>query len=41
MSESGGRIDSVMSYGHKAAVVGVLLAVGIILFMFALADGFS
>ncbi len=41
MSESGGRVDSVMTYGHKAAIAGVLLAVGIILFMFALADGFS
>ena len=41
MSESGGRVDSVSTYGHKAAIVGVLLAGGIILFMFALADGFS
>ena len=40
MSDTG-RVDNVMTYGHAAAIVGVLLAVGIICFMFAVADGFS
>lgn len=40
MSDTG-RVDSVTTYGHKTAIVGILLAAGIIWFMFALADGFS
>ena len=40
MSDTG-RVDNVMTYGHATAIVGVLLAVGIIWFMFAVADGFS
>ena len=40
MSDTG-RVDSVETYGHATAIVGVLLAVGIIWFMFAVADGFS
>lgn len=35
------RSDDVTTYGHLAAIVGFLLAAGIVWFMFSLADGFS
>lgn len=40
MSDTG-RVDNVTTYGHATAIVGFLLSVGIIWFMFAVADGFS
>ena len=40
MSDTG-RVDNVTTYGHKTTIVGILLAAGIIWFMFTLADGFS
>jgi len=35
------RIDSVTTYGRWAPAAGFVLALGIVYFMFALADGFS
>ncbi len=35
------RVDNVNTYGLIAPIAGLLLAGGVIWFMFALADGFS